>query len=51
MPKTSLFLGLLSLASLITFVASDIPIVHNELSENDEWAHFNKDYLICLFFK
>ena len=42
MPKTSLFLGLLSLASLITFVASDIPIVHNELSENDEWAHFSK---------
>lgn len=37
--------------SLLSFAASDIPITHNELSEKDEWLHFNKDYLICLFFK
>jgi len=30
------------LVSLISFAFSDISVVHNELSENDEWLHFSK---------
>ena len=36
MLKSLLFLSLLSLAF------SDIPITYNQLSESDEWSHFNK---------